>query len=702
MKTLGRKSGIGRIQVGLVITLILIIVVSVFILTHAPKSTSSSTTTLSTTTALVVPTSFTVLTTSTPQYLDPDVSYYGYDYGIMQNVYETLIGFNMSNSSQTIPWLAESYSHSPGLRHWYFTLRQGIKFADGEVLNSTAVYFSLNRLLIIDGSTPTAHGIEAAWLLQQLLNTSLSTALSGKPQSYSEQWVNEVLAENFINITGPYTFTINVLHPTAALPYLLARQWAAIIAPNYVMQHDLSLWSQPNNGYTLPYPTLSGNLMQRIKEYFYDEAATCNSGVTPHGCATTYLDGSYNGSLAGTGPYEIQSVSPSGNIVLVANPNYWGGPFHIYPKIKTVDIEYTPEATTEILDLKNAAASGQAMAITLTSTQLYDVANRTLWLEDDELVSTIPGVAVLGPFSRFATLFDPFVTNVTNPLTGTYYKFQPFADRRFRLAFADSVNLTQINLDVNNRLGIVANSLITPGLPPPGSYNASIRPAYSYNPDEAAKLLLSAMMNPLTVFHFENGSLAPPGYFNNTFGCPQLGPGDKCVNPVKQTITLVYATGDSVDEAIDTQIANTINNISQTYNMGLTVEVVPMPSGQMITQALSGKLYFYSLGWGADYPWVLDYLGPMYAPGNTYPEPDGWNITIMGDLYNQAVMASEIGNLTGLVKVTNLMNQIANNMVMYLWTFYPLNFYVMTSNIHGFFYNPSSMPAGSFYFVYLY
>ena len=33
------------------------------------------------------------------------------------------------------------------------------------------------------------------------------------------------------------------------------------------------------------------------------------------------------------------------------------------------------------------------------------------------------------------------------------------------------------------------------------------------------------------------------------------------------------------------QIATVVNNVSSTYNMGLTVDVVPQPEGQMFTYA---------------------------------------------------------------------------------------------------------------------
>lgn len=97
------------------------------------------------------------------------------------------------------------------------------------------------------------------------------------------------------------------------------------------------------------------------------------------------------------------------------------------------------------------------MSIDITNDHLYDIANRTAWLDNSVLQSTIPGITIYGTFTQYATWFDPFGTNVTNPLTGSYYPFQPFADIRMRLAFADAVNISSINANVNNNLGQVAN-----------------------------------------------------------------------------------------------------------------------------------------------------------------------------------------------------------------------------------------------------
>jgi len=717
---LREKGAITAAQAAVTIVILLLAVaagVYFYSTTAAPAKSTSLTSSTVTTPIHVTPSTFVYETAVTPSFFDPSVSFFSYDFNVLQNVYEPLLWWNGTCGTCVIPWLAQSYTGSADGKTWAFTLRKGISFADGEPLNSTALYFSINRLLIEDGSTPAGHGTEASFLLQQLLNTSLSSVFCACSITYDQNYVKAVLGQNFIQVTGPLTFTVHVIKPSSAFLFLFAGDLDTdAMAPTYVMQHDLELWNAASAGYKLPFPTLSGSLMQKIAQYFDDEVATCNAGITPGGCGTTYLDGSYQGSLAGTGPYTIASFDKTSNIIILkANPNYWGGPYQfsggnrITPKIQTVEFKYVPDQTTREIDLQNAAKSGQAMAIDVTNTNLYDIVDRGAWLHNNTLVSIIPGVKVYGVFPLYSTLFDHFVTNVTNVLTGNYYKFQPFADKRLREAFADSVNMTQIRNTVDNKVDQVALNVNPPGLPPTGSYNLGVKPVYSYNPHKVQDLLLDAMMHPLSTFRFTNGTLAPRSFFNNTFGCRTLSSSGTCANPVPQTIQLYFGTGGTVDEAIENQIAGTINNVSSTYNMGLTAQVVPLPAGTELTEALAvpGHLYFYAFGWIDDYPWVLDFLGPMLAPGQTYTGPDGWNLRIQGDLFQQAVKANSNGNVTGLVAISNRMNGISNQEVEYLWTFWVVNYVTMTSNVQGFYFNSGLSTAaaggvGPEYFATLY
>jgi len=305
-------------------------------------------------------------------------------------------------------------------------------------------------------------------------------------------------------------------------------------------------------------------------------------------------------------------------------------------------------------------------------------------------------VSLYGPYPFLGVTFDPFSSNVTSALTGSYYKFQPFADQRIRLAFADAVNMTSEWISAADKLGQPAPNVIPPGLPPNGVFNASIKPAYSYSPDAAAQLLLKAMENPITSFKFTNGTAAPAGFFNNAFGCAALTNG-KCSNPIAQSIPLTYGTGDTTDEAIFNDLAGTINNISSTYNMGLSVTVQPLPTGQMLTEAFSvpNHLYAYALGWIDDYPWVLDFTGNMLAYPGTYPGTDGMNFPALTALYQQSLKASASGNTAALISDSNQMNALSNQYVMYLWTFDSVNFVTMTSNVQGLFWNTSMGSAAS-------
>ena len=645
----------------------------------------------------------------TIQYLDPTVDYVGYDLGIMNNVYEYLLWYNGTSGTQIIPWLAQNYTVASNHRQVFFNLRSGISFADGEPFNATAAYFTILRGFIIDGAAPTGFGYGPAWITEQLANTSLSYVLSGQSQAYNESWVNEVLAENFIQITGPNSFTMNLQHYDSAFPYLWATWGDPIVAPEYTMSHDIALWT--SQGYKLPYPTLSGNETNQITQYFYDEVSTCRVAPTTGGCGETYYDESVQGSEGGTGPYILQSYSPSSsNIVLKANPNYWGGPYQftggqkITPHFTTVDINYVPQIQTRELDLENAARSGNPFIVSIPNTNLYDVASRQAWIQNGTLESIIPGVSLYGAYTSLNSQSMGMNVNVTNPLTGNFYTFQPFADQRLRLAFADSVNMSEINLDVNNNLGQVEINLVPPGIEPNGAYNTSIVPAYSYNLTAVQDLLLAAMEHPLTQFTFYNGTAAPSGVFNNTFGCATLNAQGMCSSPVPQSISLDYETGDLLGEAIVEDVASAINNVSATYNMGLTVSVVPEPEGELITQAFSGETYAYNgLDWTADYPWITDYTGTLLAPGGTWYGIQHFNYTILGTLATEALNYSHAGDITDLLKTTSQMFSFANAEVLQLYTVYPLYFVTMTSTVQGFFYNPTEpMQQQTFYFATMY
>jgi hypothetical protein len=161
-----------------------------------------------------------------------------------------------------------------------------------------------------------------------------------------------------------------------------------------------------------------------------------------------------------------------------------------------------------------------------------------------------------------------------------------------------------------------------------------------------------------------------------------------------------------VDEAILNQIAATVNNVSVTYNMGLSVQLTPLPCGQMTSEAFSGQVYAWAeacFGWYDDYPWALDFLGPILSPGGIYTAPGGWNTKQMGAYWSQTQQANSQQNMAGLVQGINSMTALGNQQVSDIWTFYPSIYMVMTSNVQGFYFNPGIYTTGEpQYFAALY
>jgi ABC-type oligopeptide transport system substrate-binding subunit len=120
----------------------------------------------------------------------------------------------------------------------------------------------------------------------------------------------------------------------------------------------------------------------------------------------------------------------------------------------------------------------------------------------------------------------------------------------------------------------------------------------------------------------------------------------------------------------------------------LQFRVVIVPGGQQYTLASEHQIDSYMGGWIADYNHVIDWLLPMYYSRGTYPSWNLWNITALDDLYNQAVEADKAGNFTKLAEITNQMNTLANQLVMYMVWWHDTDYEVRSSWLKGWYMNP--------------
>jgi ABC-type transport system substrate-binding protein len=595
---------------------------------------------------------------ATYQWYDPHVSYYQYDWWTLWHSVEMLLWYEKDNATKIIPWLAESYTRSTDGLHYNFTLQQGITFQDGTPFNATAVWFSLNRMLIIDGTSATGvHGSQAAWMVQQLLNTSLSTGCGGGAQDYDAAWVQAVLDQNFVDILDTYKVRLNLLTATTQFEVIMACPFAAIVSPTSTIEMDYEYgeWGTWDGDYDTYFLHMAGN-------------------------GDTALNLPEDGWKVGTGAYYVDSVDPTTyKVVLKAYADYWGGPNDINlpptgkTRIETIEYVYQPSFTTRLLDLK----AGTATAIQVPEANIFQVVDRDKWIDDGVLDSIVSGATVHGVFPTFNTWWLDFNTNVTKA-GGGLKDWQPFADWRLRMAVSCAVNMTYMNIYVNNRLSILANNIVPPGTVPTGSYNPDVKPTFSFDLTKAEELLNDTRDNPLTSFTYYNGTAVTSEVIDNSFGSDFAH---------AKKVELYVQSGATTFIEVLTTLTDNLNTIAKRLDMGIRFNVVIVPGGQQYTLASSHMIDSYMGGWIADYNHVLNWMQPMYLSTGTYMSWNLWNITALDDLYDEAVIADQEGNVTRLLEINDEMNTLANEILIYMVWWHDTEYFTRSTWLKGWYLN---------------
>ncbi len=390
-----------------------------------------------------------------PQYVDPVMGTTAQaNVMVLQNVYERLVWYD-GPGTQPIPWLATGWEVKDGGRRWVFKLRKGIKFHDGAELDANAVKFSLDRSVLLDDPTgigsffPT--GTAAPGILKGAWEFSKSF---GAGKDYSQAAVDRYMAAGAVKVLDPLTVEINLAQPYGAFLSDMATFMGSIVSPAYVTKN----WKKPT-----------------------DPNAGHINGVTAGQRDEWMLS-----NASGTGPYILERYDrAAGNVVLRANPNYWGGPKgDIKPKLKTVVVRATLDQATRLLNLK----AGTVDVADITTAAIFDVIDKKKWLDDKKIEPVIPGVAVPGSFPWLTVYFAKMNLKIKNP-DGSLAAFQPFADLRVRKAFASALDTADIRRNVFNGFAEPNSWGLTPAQ---FGYDPSIKPGYKYDLDAAKKLLLEA------------------------------------------------------------------------------------------------------------------------------------------------------------------------------------------------------------------
>jgi peptide/nickel transport system substrate-binding protein len=385
------------------------------------------------------PDTFTLAEVQDVSSLDPVFPYEGSSQSIIQNVYETLIGFKGSSLSEYEPRISSKVpSLKNGLisadgRTYRFPIRRGVKFQDGTEVTPEDARYSLLRFMITD-----AAGGPAALLLEPIAGTASTRDAPGKITLDFEALEKRVRVEGrdvVVTLPRPFGPFLSVM---ARWSYVMPKAWCA---SHGEWDGTAATWRTFNDP-------------PKEKSYLFDH-------------------------MNGAGPFKLTRWDRAARYTLLErHDGYWRGP----AKLRRVLVKTVPELNTRKLMLQ----AGDADLIDTPRPYLAQLAS-------------LPGVRIADHLPRLQT--DPvlFFTVKINPagnpdigsgrLDGDGIPPDFFADPDVRRGFAEAFDGEALLRDTFKGTAARAIGPIPPWIP--GYDKDAAR--YDFDPKKAEELLRRAL-----------------------------------------------------------------------------------------------------------------------------------------------------------------------------------------------------------------
>ncbi len=362
------------------------------------------------------PDTYTYLTLSDADSMDPAWSYDTASHNVILNVYEPLFAYEGSSTEKLEPRIAEKVPSrqngliSPDGKTYTIPIRKGVKFHDGTPLTPEDVRYSILRFMLYDRDAGPS-----SLLLQPLLGYPSTRDEKGtaNPKAFQDaERAVRVKGNNLVlTLPAPYAPILTIL---ASWAPAVSREWAV---KNGDWDGTQAAWLKYNNP-------------KKESSPFFERTN-------------------------GTGPFKLERWErKTKEFVLVRNDSYWRTP----AKLKRVIIKGINEFGTRKLMLQ----AGDADAITADRSVLSQVRD-------------IPGVEIiddLGTVQMNPVVYFTFQVNtVANPYVGSGKldgKGIPndfFSDVNVRKGFAYAFDYQGYIRDVNRGKGTQATGCIPKSLP---------------------------------------------------------------------------------------------------------------------------------------------------------------------------------------------------------------------------------------------
>jgi PGF-CTERM protein len=162
------------------------------------------------------PDTFVYATYGEPESLDPAFAYDSASWGVISQIYETLLTYKPESSKEVVPLLAESYTVSDDGLVWTFKLRKGVTFHNGNPLTADDVVYSIERVIKMNQ--------DPAWMIADFVDK--------------------------VEKVDDYTVKIYLKEPYAGFKFVLATPVAAIVDKETVEEHGGVVEGQANEWMT--------------------------------------------------------------------------------------------------------------------------------------------------------------------------------------------------------------------------------------------------------------------------------------------------------------------------------------------------------------------------------------------------------------------------------------------------------------------
>lgn len=584
------------------------------------------------------PTSWVEVTFGGPDTLDPAYDYETAGGGVLMNVYDTLIWYNKDKPNEFIPQLAtevpsaENGGISADGLTVTFKIRSGVKFHDGTVLTPSDVAFTFQRGLLAGGTS------SPQWLFAQpilgvanedigaLVDANVAAAgTTGAASVVDDPEAMQKVDPAILKAScEAVTTAITADDAAGTVTFKLAQPWGPFLSTFLGGWGSIQskAWVGANGGW-------DGSCDTWQKWYAWG----------PEKLNALKLGTGENG----TGPYILDKYSPTEEIDLKANENYWrtdpaweGGPSGA-PALKTVIIKSIDEFNTRLAMFQ----AGDADQLILGSSSDYPVVDELIGQtcsydgQCTDGADPTKGFRLINKYVT-ATRTDAFMTFTVNTdggnnfigsgkLDGNGSPANLFSDVHVRRAFAYCFDYDTYLNDVLLGEGVRSKTVMLPGMV---GYDENA-PYYTYDLDKCKAEFQASKWN-------EVKSKDKDG--NDVVTYEPSDTGTISLWDTGFRMTMAYNTGNTARQTI----AQILQTSLSTVNEKFVVEVTGLPWAAFLNTYKAKKLPIFTSGWQMDlfdtHNWVQPYTTGAYGGRQNMPADLKKQFS---DIYNKAVVETD-------------------------------------------------------------